>query len=396
MRKMCFAILLVLISCAQFALAEGNFSGIGKLVFVIQRESEKVAVVDLETLDVIKRIPLSGNLRHASMVFDPALTYAYVATRDGRLVRIHLPTLKSHGSLKTANNSIGLAISQDGNTVAVSDYQPGGVTLVDTKSFKIIKRIPAEVEVKHQKILSRVTGLVDGPNNTFICGLMDANEIWLLAKNKKGAYETKKRYITAAMNPFDGFVTPQGRFYIAGHFNSDKVSLIDFWDKGDKAKSIIVDPHKSPNLPPVKMPHMEAWAVAGNQIFVPRAGTSKISILAGDDFHFAGEIDLLGDPVYAVVHPNHRTLWVTFSGDNIDGKIQVIDTQTKQTISVIDAGKRIYHLVFTPRGDQALVSSNETNELLAIDANTFKITKKTKIKSASGIFGVWRAFQIGL
>ncbi|MCC6220594.1 MAG: hypothetical protein IT291_05050 [Deltaproteobacteria bacterium] len=396
MKKIIGAILLALICCAQIALADSNFSGIGKLVFVIKRESEKVAVVDLETLAVIKQIPLSGNLRHASMVFDPALTYAYVATRNGRLARIHLPTLENHGSLKTSNNSIGLAISQDGKTVAVADYQPGGITLVDTKTFKVIKRIPAEVEVKHQKILSRVTGLVDGPNNTFICGLMDANEIWLLAQNKKGIYEIKKRYAAATMNPFDGFVTPEGRYYVAGHFNSDKISLIDFWEESEKAKSIVVDPHKSPNLPPVKMPHMEAWAVADNQIFVPRAGTNKISILTGDDFHFAGEINLLGDPVYAVVHPNHRQLWVTFSGDEVDGKIQVIDTKTKQTISVIDAGKRIYHLVFTPRGDQALVSSNETNELLAIDANTLKIIKRTRIKSPSGIFGVWRAFQIGL
>ncbi|MDH5655013.1 MAG: protein nirF, partial [Spirochaetia bacterium] len=89
-------------------------------------------------------------------------------------------------------------------------------------------------------------------------------------------------------------------------------------------------------------------------------------------------------------------VWVTFSGDDHDGKVQIIDLMTMKSSSVIDAGKRIYHLVFTPRGDRAILSSNESNEVVILDAMNYDILKKISVHSPSGIFGIWRAFQIGL
>ena len=62
----------------------------------------------------------------------------------------------------------------------------------------------------------------------------------------------------------------------------------------------------------------------------------------------------------------------------------------------IDAGKRIYHMGFTPRGDMAFISSNLTNELIVMDAKSYRILHRVPVESPSGIFGVWRAFQTGL
>ncbi len=370
---------------------------IGDRLFVVERGSKSLAVIDIQKLKIISKIPLSGNLRHASMVFDPALHYGYLATRNGILTRVNLESLKEEGTLRTSKNSIGIAISQDGQTIAVAEYKPGGITLVDAKSFSIINKISTKTRFNDKLILSRVTGLVDGLENTFICALMDSDEVWELAKAEgSSAYKVRRKFKAITDKPFDALITPEGRYYITGHFKSDRISLIDLWGNDSKAKPIVFKAAYSSKGLPTKMVHMESWAVAGSQIYIPSADEQRISVISSHDFSYKGSISLIGSPVYAMVHPSHKELWVTFSGDEQDGKIQIISTITKKTIKILEAGKRIYHMTFTPRGDRAFVSSNESNELLIIHCADYSVIKRIPLESPSGIFGVWRAFQIGL
>ncbi|MDH5682138.1 MAG: hypothetical protein OEZ36_11160 [Spirochaetota bacterium] len=388
---------LTIIIIAYLTACQQNATDIGNRLFVVERESASLAVLDIRKLKVIKRIALKGNLRHASMVFSPDLHYGYIASRDGTLSRINLENMSSEGSLKTSLNSIGIAISQDGRVIAVSEYRPGGITLIDRKSFTIINKIPAIISKSPAKELSRVTGLVDGAENSFICALMDSNEIWELKREKTNLkYTINRRFKAAHTHPFDALITPEGRYYITGHFQSDKVSLVDLWDNAQSAKAVVVQPKPAVTGVPVKMVHMEAWAVAGKSIFIPSSNSKELHKLSGDQFLYQSSIKLIGHPVYAMVHPNQKEIWVSFTGSAVDGKIQIIDSRNGKTIRVLDVGKRVYHIAFTPRGDRAFVSSNETDEVVALDCLSHTILKRIKVKSPSGIFGVWRAFQIGL
>ena len=389
--------LIIFISTITLTSCKKNIN-IGNKIYVVERASEKMAVIDISTMELLHKIPMNANLRHVSMVFDAALKYGYTSTRNGRLARIDLETMKYAGYLPTSKNSIGLAISQDGKTVAVSEYKPGGITLIDVESFKVVQMIKSTVKFKGKEITSRITGLVDAGNNTFVCALMDAQEIWVIGKknpsDKNEKYSVLHRIKAAAANPFDAMITPEGRYYVTGHFDSNIASLVDLWNITKTARTIKLEEEKVSRIP-VKMPHMEAWAMTSGKIFVPAPGVKKLYVLSGKIFKVLRSIKLIGDPVYAVVHPNQREIWVTFSGD-VDGKIQIINTQSEKTKKILDVGKKIYHLVFTPKGEKALVSSNMTNEFIAINPFTYKVTKKIKIDSPSGIFGVWRAFQIGL
>lgn len=366
---------------------------VGSTLYVVERDSKTLAAVDMETLAVTARIPLDADLRHASMVFDPELRYGYVATRNGRLSRVDLENRSFAGVLETSKNSIGLGISQDGGTVAVSEYEPGGVTIVDTKTFTVSQRIAAEKDGKP----SRVTGLVDGPDNTFLCALMDSNEIWQIGRkdqvDPRSQYSVMRRFRAAAQNPFDGLITPDGRYYVNAHFNSGVLSLVDLWNPEADARKISFGP--ASERTPVKMPHMGAWASAGDKIFVAAPGEHKLHVIDAKTLAYSRSIELVGDGVYTVVHPYMKEVWVTFSG-NEDGKIQIIDTRTEKTIRVLETGKKVYHLAFTPRGDRAFVSANASNELYEIRTSDYQVTRKISMNSPSGIFGVWRAWQIGL
>ncbi len=380
----------------------GSGSAPGTRVFVIERDTGSVAVIDYRTQKFVKRIRVGGDLKHASMVFEPGLRYGFIATRSGDLLRLDVQRLVAAGSVATSKNSIGLAISQDGRTIAVSEYSPGGITLVDTETFRVVQRIEARTQMGGREIVSRVTGMVDGPENRFLCALMDAREIWELSPESKPAttagatadrYRVSRRFLTERPHPFDALTTPEGRYYLTGHMRSDRVSLVDFWASRPVARTISTG--RSSDRTPVKMPHMEAWASAGGKLFVPLPGERKLTVLSGSDFRQTGFVSLVGDPVYAVVRPDHREIWVTFSGAE-DGKVQIIDTLSERTKAILPVGKKIYHLVFTPRGDRAIMSSNETGEVVILDALSYATLARIPVQSPSGIFGIWRAFETGL
>jgi protein NirF len=235
-------ILLLILFIISFNLWSKEEVRVGSFIYVVERESSTLAVIDIDKYELVKRIPLEANLRHATMVFEPSLKYGYIATRNGKLNRIDIENKEFAGYIETSKNSIGLAISQDGQTIAVSEYEPGGITIVSVKDFKIQQVIPAKTGENQS---SRITGLVDGPNNSFICALMDYNEVWILERENpvdpNSKYIIARKIKTADLYPFDGLITQNGRYYINAHFNSNILSLIDLWNLKDKAEKSILE-----------------------------------------------------------------------------------------------------------------------------------------------------------
>jgi protein NirF len=147
---------------------------------------------------------------------------------------------------------------------------------------------------------------------------------------------------------------------------------------------------------PVKLPHMASWAVAGRWIFVPLVGEDRLAVLDRASWRFERSIPLRGHPVYAVSSPTEREVWVSFSGEEDDAFVQIIDTERLQVTDTLEVGRRIYHMDFTPRGAHVLISANADDRLFLVNAATRRIEDVQKVRSPSGIFGVWRAFRIGL
>ncbi|MCB0220860.1 MAG: protein nirF [Chrysiogenetes bacterium] len=372
--------------------------GIGSRIFIVRRDSGSLSVYDAADAKMLPtEVKDLGNMRHASMVFSKDLRWGYLATRNGQLSRVDLNTLKMDKSVPTSENSIGIAISQDGRYIAVSEYKPGGVTIVDARSMEILKHIPATVEVDGKEVRSRVTGLVDVPGNRFACALMDGAEIWIIDASKPD-FPIEYRFATPSPNPFDALVTPEGRFYLTGHFESDNVTLLDLWHPELGVRSVdIRDPElDAKRSAPIKMPHMEAWGVAGDEVFVPLVGEARLAVLDRTTWKFKQSIPLRGNPVYAVLSPTSREIWVTYSGSENDAFIEIIDTEQHKVVRTIEAGRKIYHLAFSPRGDEVYVSANADNRFLVIDANTYEIKHRFEVASPSGIFGPWRAYEMGL
>jgi len=386
----------VLVASAVAVAAESG--GIGSRVFVVERSSGSLAVYDFIARKLLPtRISGLGDLHHATMIFSPDLRYGYLATRSGQVSRIDLATLERTGVVFTSENSIDNAISQDGRFIAVAEYVPGGLTLLDAETLKVLKKHPASFEIDGERVASRVTGVVDAPGNRFVCVLIEAAEIWVVDASKPD-FPIEHRIKTNQHNPYDAMITPDGRYYVVGHLESDRVSVLDLThpEAGVREVSLRDPKQKYDKAMPVKLPHLASWTVAGPWIFVPLVGEDRLAVLDRATWNFARSIPLRGHPVYAVRSPTEREVWVSFSGEADDAYVQVIDVEQLAVTDTIYLGRRIYHMDFTPRGSHVLVSANADNKLLLVNAWSHRIEDAVEVASPSGIFGVWRAFRIGL
>jgi len=378
--------------------ASAESGGIGSRVFVVERASESLAVYDFVARKLLPtRITGLGDLRHATMIFSPDLRYGYLATRNGQVSRIDLARLERTGVVFTSENSIDNAISQDGRVIATAEYVPGGLTLLDAESMEILKKHPASFEIDGERVASRVTGVVDAPGNRFVCVLIEASEIWLIDASKPD-FPIEHRIKTRQGNPYDAMITPDGRYYVVGHMESDRVSVLDLTRPEAGIREVSLrDPKRSyDKAMPVKLPHLASWTVAGKWIFVPLVGEDRLAVLDRATWEFARSIPLRGHPVYAVRSPTEREVWVSFSGEGDDAYVQVIDVDQLAVTDTLRLGRRIYHMDFTPRGSHVLVSANADNKLFLVNASTREIEDAVDVASPSGIFGAWRAFRIGL
>jgi protein NirF len=290
--------------------AGGALRGTGDLAIVIQRADGSVQILDTTTNQSIGKVGGLGDLSHASAVYSRDGRYAYVFGRDGGLSKVDLLTATLVGRTVQAGNSIGGAISQDGRLVAVSNYTPGGVKVFDADSLALLADIPAQYAPGQ---LSKVLGLVDAPGQRFVFSLWDAGQIWIADMSDPAAPRLQK-FSDIGRNPYDAFITADGRYYLAGLFGEAGLALLDLWHPEQGVRRILGDYGRGEaKLPVYKMPHLEGWAVAGTQAFVPAIGRHEVLVIDMLNWQQVGRIAVHGQPVFVMSRPDGRQVWVNFA-----------------------------------------------------------------------------------
>ena len=395
MTRYAFLILLSVLSNLVCA-AQPVIRGTGDLGLIIEREHGSLQLIDSSANTVIGRIEGLGDLSHASAVFSRDARYAYIFGRDGGLTKIDLLEQHIVKRVVQSGNSIGGAISQDGRLVAVSNYEPGGVKVFDAETLNLVADIPARYAAGMQ---SKVVGLVDAPGNRFVFSLWDAGEIWIADfsdLSRVGGQPAITRFKAIGSKPYDGLITADGRYYIAGLFGEDGLALLDLWQTQAGVRKILPEYGKGEQkLPVYKMPHLEGWAIAGNHAYLPAVGRHEVLIMDMNSWQEVGRIAVAGQPVFVMSRPDGRQVWVNFAFPDND-RIQVIDTFDQRIVKTLLPGEGVLHMEFEPRGEEVWVSVRDQNRVEVYD--TSMLEKKTQMESSrpSGIFLSSRAHRIGL
>jgi len=366
--------------------------GTGDLGLVIERASGSVLLVETSGRSVLGRIEGLGDLSHASVVYSRDARYAYVFGRDGGLSKVDLLLARVERRVVQAGNSIGGAISTDGRIIAVANYEPGGVRLFDSATLEPLAEVPSTWGDAGQR--AKVVGIADAPGDRFVVSLFEAGEIWIIdASDPRAPRVTKLAGI--GRQPYDGFVTPNGRYYIAGLFGEDGLVLVDLWNPRPSARRVLngygrgVEP-----LPVYKMPHLRGWAVAGRYIFLPAVGHHEVLVLDSVTWTEAARIPVHGQPVFAVAQPGGRRVWVNFAFPRND-VVQVIDVPEMKLVKELHPGRAVLHLEFTPRGEQVWISSRDDDVVTVYDTGDFTELARIATRSPSGIFLTARAAMTG-
>ena len=380
MKALLILLAAMLAGCAQTPALRGT----GDLGIVIERASGRVAIVDTTAHAILARVDGLGDLSHASAVFSRDGRYAYVFGRDGGLTKIDLLLAKIDKRVMQAGNSIGGAISQDGRLVVAQNYTPGGIKVFDAATLELLSEVPTN---------SKVVGLADLPGQRFGYALFDAGEIWLTDLADPRRPRTQK--FRAGQQPYDGLVTPNGRYYLAGLFGEDGIALLDTWQPEAGAKKILENYGKGQEkLPVFKMPHLRGWAVAGDRAYLPAIGRHEVLVVDTATWQEVGRIPVKGQPVFVMARPDGRQVWVNFAFPD-NGWVQVIDTPANKVVQTLQPGKAILHMEFTPRGEEVWLSARDDNTVGIYDTASFARKTTLAIDSPSGIFFTSRAHRTG-
>lgn len=365
--------------------------GTGDLGLIIERAIGQVQVVENTGNTSLATIKGLGDLSHASIVYSRDARFAYVFGRDGGLTKVDLLTQKIVKRIMQSGNSIGGAISQDGKLIAVSNYKPGGVNVFSAESLELIAKIPASYA---ENKLSKTVGLVDAPGQLFVYSLYDAGQIWVLDMSDPACPKVTK-FKDIGKLPYDGLITPDGRYYIAGLFGEDGMAMLDMWHL-EKGVTRILDHYGKgkEKLPVYKMPHLEGWAMAGDKIFMPAVGHYEV-LVTDEKWAKIKSIAVHGQPIFVMARPDHHQVWVNFAHPRND-TIQVIDTETLKVIKTLKPGKAVLHMEFTARGEQVWISVRDEDRVDIVDTRSFAVVKSLKLDKPSGIFFTNRAHKIGL
>ena len=379
----------LLCACAQQPLR-----GTGDLGVVVERATGSLQLIESSGMSSLARIEGLGDLSHASLVFSRDQRYAYVFGRDGGLTKLDLLAQRIDKRLIQGGNSIGGAISQDGRLVAVSNYEPGGVKVFDSRTLELVAEIPATPLADGSRN-SRVVGVTDVPGQRFIYSLFDTGETWLLDFSQSRTPQIS-RFENIGNQPYDALLTPEGRYYMAGLFGEDGMAQLDLWHPERGVRRVLGDYGRGQRkLPVYKMPHLEGWTVAGNQTFVPAIGQHRVLVMDSENWQQTGAIDVAGQPVFVMTRPDDRQIWVNFAYPDND-KVQVIDSETHDIIATLEPGPAVLHMEFTARGDQLWLSVRDGGEVQVWDPYTLKLLKRLPAESPSGIFFSHRAHETGL
>ncbi len=367
--------------------------GTGDLGLVVERTTGRVNIIETTHPAVLHVIAGLGDLSHASAVFSPDGRYAFLFGRDGGLSKVDMLTGQLVARVLQAGNSIGGAISQDGDLIAVSNYDPGGVRVFDAETLEPVADIPATYG--NGSARSKVVGLVDAPDQRFVFSLYDAGEIWVADFADRDDPRIT-RFTDIGHLPYDGMITPDGRHYLAGLFGEDGIALLDLWDLDAGVRRILDGYGRGEDpLPVYKMPHLEGWASAGDVLILPAVGRHEVLLVNRATWREVDRIALRGQPVFAVARPDGRQVWVNFAHPDNDA-VQVIDVPSREIVRMIEPGEAALHMEFTPRGGQVWISARDSNVVQVYDTRTFEPVARLPMQTPSGIFLTARAHRIGL
>jgi mono/diheme cytochrome c family protein len=380
------------------------------LFLVVEAGDHHVSVLDGDKLEPIHRFQSRFSL-HGGPKFAAEGRYVFFGSRDGWITKFDMWNLKVVAEIRAGINTRNVAVSPDGTHVAVANYLPHTLVLLDG-DLNLIKSI--EAKDRDGKLSSRVSAVYDAsPRKAFIAALKDVAEVWEISYTK-AVEDIPISYI-------HDYTQREGTF-IPGYLNPRRTILQEVLDdffftqdyselmgasREGVGQVVNLDVRKKiANLPLDGMPHLGSgitWEWTD-----PNAGpdAKPRTVMASTNLK-AGEVTVIDMKTWAVIrriptrgpgfflrsHGNSRYAFVdSMMSPEAKHILQIIDKQTLEVVKEItgEPGKTLAHIEFTRDGRYALASLwEDQGAVIVLDAQTLEEVKRLPMRKPVGKYNVW-------
>ncbi len=376
------------------------------LFLVVEGGDHHVSVLDGDRLEPIHRFA-SRYALHGGPKFTQDGRYVFFASRDGWITKYDIWNLAVVAEIRAGINTRNVAVSGDGKHIAVANYLPHTLVLLDA-DLKLQKVIP--VRDKDGRESSRVSAVYDAsPRHSFVAALKDVPEVWEISYDPKvddipvGAiHDFKYRegaFITGFLNPRRTFLSePLDDFFFTQDYSELLGATRGKGDDGGTGQVVNLDARKKiADLKVPGMPHLGSgitWTRQGRTVMAStNLKEGAVSVIDLGTWQTVATIPTRGPGFFLRSHENSPYAFVD-SMMSRDGKdtLQVIDKNTLQIVRELRpvAGKTLAHVEFTRDGRYALASLWENDgALIVYDAKTLEEVKRIPMNKPVGKYNLW-------
>ena len=372
------------------------------LFIVVEAGDHHVTILDGDRLEPIHRFA-SRYALHGGPKFTPDGRFVFFASRDGWISKFDLWNLKTVAEARAGINTRNAAVSSDGRFVAVANYYPHTLVILDAE-LRLVKVLPVTDAAKNSS--SRVSAVYDAaPRKSFIAALKDVKELWEISYDEAapdiplGAIHDY-RYREGAFIP--GFLNPRRTLLEDTlddfFFTQDYRELIGASRDGGKGQVIHLDVRRriaTLDLP--GMPHLGSgitWQRNGRTVMAtPNLREGVLSVIDVKDWKTVKQVKTLGPGFFLRSHEASRYAFLDamMSREHKD-TLQVLDKQTLEVVATLrpEPGKTLAHVEFDRHGRYALASLWEPDgALIVYDASTLREVKRLPMKRPVGKYNVF-------
>ncbi|KRT53909.1 nitrite reductase [endosymbiont of Ridgeia piscesae] len=380
---------------------------ISNLFMVVELGDHHATLLNGDSFEPIHRLPTRFAL-HGGPKWAEGGRYIYFASRDGWISKFDVFNLKYVAEVRAGINTRNLAVSHDGRYVAVANYLPHTLVILDARDLSPLKVIDV---VDENGASSRVSAVYTAdPRESFVAALKDIPEVWEIGymdKPPSGFSGWVHDYREDSGDAHKEARFPVRRISVEGYL--DDFFLTQEYDRvigtsrgmgkgkeGSAGQVVDLDLKRAVaqvSLP--GMPHLSSaitWEYQGRTVLAtPNIKRPEVSIVDMQSWEVIKRIPTKGPGFFMRSHEKSRYAWVdVFFGPNKD-LMHVIDKQTLEIVKTLKPapGKTSAHVEFTQDGKYALVSIWDMDGALVIyDANTLEEVKRLPMKKPSGKYNV--------
>ncbi|MCB1909231.1 MAG: c-type cytochrome [Rhodocyclaceae bacterium] len=371
------------------------------LFVVVESGDHHVSILDGDRMERIHRFPSRFAL-HGGPKFSPDGRYVYFASRDGWITKYDLWNLKTVAEVRAGINTRNAAVSADGRLVAVANYLPKTLVLLDAE-LRLVKLF--DVADQAGEHASRVSAVYDAsPRRSFVAALKDVPEIWEISYDDKAApiYEGYVHdYKMGEGIATPGFLNPRRTRLDAPlddfYFSQNYANVMGASREG-RGQVVNLDVRRAiAELDIPGMPHLGSgitWDYRGHRVMgSPNLREGVVSIIDMADWRTIRRIPTLGPGFFLRSHEHARYAFVdSMMSPTGRDTLQVIDKQSLEVVARLrpEPGKTLAHVEFDRDGRYLIASLLEQDgALIYIDADTLKEIKRLPAARPVGKYNVY-------